>query len=468
MNVFRRFCASALLIAGLLTFSLRAGAQGFGLSVTPSASAVLAGNSLTYTITVTNFNLIGDLPSATVTNILPASVQVLGANPGLGAVTNYNNTVVFYLGYFSQGPVGAVQLTLTVAPTTAGFFTNAVTVASPVVTNTAATNVVVAATNVPPLQADLGVTITGPVQAVVTNDLTAYSILVTNAGPAAAPGVVLTNVLPAGVIFKGASSAFSSSGSNLLFNLGTLSAGGQTNLQINFQPTNVETLTLLASVGAAGVLDTNPANNTANNNLPVIAYLPGALLAVTNSGQTINVQNGLTEQTILLSNLGTNDVAAARVVVSGLGNQLFNAVGTNGGNPFVYYSAPLAAGTSASLRLQFNPRGTFPFTNGQLHAYAVPLPDWTPPAALGSSTNLNISRIVPLNDGSMMLEFPAVLGKAYTVVYSDNVRFSNAMIAPPAIVAPGNRVQWIDYGPPATTSAVTNSSARFYRVLQNP
>jgi hypothetical protein len=42
------------------------------------------------------------------------------------------------------------------------------------------------------------------------------------------------------------------------------------------------------------------------------------------------------------------------------------------------------------------------------------------------------------------------------------------MIAPPAIVAPANRVQWIDYGPPTTTSAPTNSSARFYRVFQNP
>ena len=48
----------------------------------------------------------------------------------------------------------------------------------------------------------------------------------------------------------------------------------------------------------------------------------------------------------------------------------------------------------------------------------------------------------------MLIEFPTTLERTYTVVYSDNILFSNAMIAPPAIIAPANRTQWIDYGPP--------------------
>jgi hypothetical protein len=128
----------------------------------------------------------------------------------------------------------------------------------------------------------------------------------------------------------------------------------------------------------------------------------------------------------------------------------------------------LAAGKSVNLLLQYNPRGFFPFTNGQLHAFAVPLPNWTPPKATATSTNLNISRIVRLPSGNMLIEFPSTLGQAYTVVYSDNVLFSNAMIAPPSVIAPADRVQWIDYGPPTTVSAPTNSNARFYRVFQNP
>jgi hypothetical protein len=54
------------------------------------------------------------------------------------------------------------------------------------------------------------------------------------------------------------------------------------------------------------------------------------------------------------------------------------------------------------------------------------------------------------------------------VVYSDNVLFSNAMIAPPSVVAPANQTPWIDYGPPTTLSAPPNSSNRFYRIYLNP
>ena len=120
-----------------------------------------------------------------------------------------------------------------------------------------------------------------------------------------------------------------------------------------------------------------------------------------------------------------------------------------------------------NLLLQFSPRGSFPFTNGQLQAFAVPLPDWTPPAASSTSTNLNITQIVTLTNGNMLIEWTAVTNRIYTVVYSDNSSFSNAMIAPPSITAPANEVHWIDYGPPTTVSAPTNSVARFYRVYLN-
>jgi hypothetical protein len=67
-----------------------------------------------------------------------------------------------------------------------------------------------------------------------------------------------------------------------------------------------------------------------------------------------------------------------------------------------------------------------------------------------------------------LIEWQAITNHTYTVVYSDNILFSNAMIAPPSIVAPANEVQWIDYGPPTTVRTPTNSSARFYRVFLNP
>jgi uncharacterized repeat protein (TIGR01451 family) len=466
MKFFSNFRMRAVFLAAMIAAGTKAEAQqAFGLSVTTPANSILVSNSLTYTITVTNLAGIS-LPDVVVTNALPASVQFVSASPA-GYYTTYGSVVVFDLGEFDNGDVA--QMILTVQPTAPGFITNMVVVAANNITNTATTNIVIQVTNLV-IQADLGVTMTGPAQAVVTNDWMTYGVTVTNSGPSAASGTVLTNTLPSGATLKSVSptnQTYTIDNSNLIFNLGTLTNGGSANLQFTVQPTNAGVLIFSASVGAPNLLDANTNNNLAATNVTVINYPAGTLVAVTNSAQNINPQDGLTEQSILLSNTGASDVAAARVVVIGLTNQLFNAAGTNNGNPFVDYSAVLAAGHSVNLLLQFYPRGSFPFTNGQLQAFALPLPAWPAPVTTATSTSINITRIVQLTNGNMLVEFPSTPGLTYTMAYSDNVLFSNAMIAPPSIVAPANEVQWIDYGPPATVSAPTNASSRFYRVLLN-
>ena len=481
MKVFFKFRLLAAFAAVLFFAGTEAKAQlngYFQLGVVPSADSILVSNSLTYTITVTNLVTI-DLSAAdtVVSNTLPASVQFVSATPNLfGTVTNYGNVTVFHIGGWSYG--GVAQMTMTVEPTAAGLITNMVFVAVPSiynVTNTATTNVVTQVTNLPPVEADLGVAITVPTTAIIANDWMTYSVSVTNAGPSDAPGVMFTNTLPPGVSLLGVLPRlpiYTAIGSNLIFNLGTVSSGTSTSFQFSIQPTNAGVLNCAASVGAPGVLDPNPANNTANNSIAVGNYLAGNLLAVTNSAQIVNQQNGLIEQSILLSNLGTNSVTAVRVVVTGLSNRLFNAVGTNSGSPFVVYTAPsavpLATNSSVTLLLQYSPRLGFAFANSQLQAFAVPVPNLAPPAVSSASAGLNITHILELPNGNIIFEFPATLGRTYTMVYSDNPSFSNAMIAPPSIVAPANQVQWIDYGPPTTVSAPPAAGARFYRVIQNP
>src|SRR5208282_4909704 len=138
---------------------------------------------------------------------------------------------------------------------------------------------------------------------------------------------MLTNTLPAGVLLIGvvpASFAYTLAGSNMIFNLGTLANGGFTNLQFTVEPTNAGVLTFSASVGSSGVTDTNTANNTASNNVTVIGYLPGTLVAFTNSSQAYNPQNGLVEQSITVTNIGTNAITAVRLVITNLANRLYN------------------------------------------------------------------------------------------------------------------------------------------------
>lgn len=472
MSAFFKLRMVAVFAAVLIVAGARAEAQGsFGLLVTSSASSILLSNSLTYTITVTN--LVGVLSDTVVSNTLTPSAQFVAASPSLtgalvGTVTNFNNVTVFHLGGSIFGDIS--QMTLTVRPTAVGSITNLVFVSVPsiFVTNTATTNLVTQVTNTIPPQADLGVAISVPTTAVIVNDLLAYGISVTNFGTNATANVMLTNTLPPGVILKGSYTVVSN---NIILNLGTLKGGSVTNLQFTLQPTNAGVLNFFAAVGAPGVTDTNTANNTASNSVSVINYLPGDLVAVTNSPQIVNFQNGLIEQSILLSNVGTNEVAAVRIVVTGLTNRLFNAVGTNSGSPFVVYTAPLlvpfATNTSVTLLLQYAPRKNFPFTNSQLHAFAVPPPDLTPPATLTAGTNIAFAQL-SMTNGIPLLEFRATLGRSYTIVYSDNALFVGAKIAPPSVVAPANVVQWIDYGPPTTERAPANSVSRFYRVYLNP
>ena len=470
MKFFYKFRIAVTLLSILMLVGTKAQAQtfgSFGLSVSTSANSLLVSNSLTYTITVTNLI---DTLDAVVSNTLPTSVQFVSANPGPGVLfTNFGNVTVFGIPGFPSG--GVAQMTLTVQPTATGFITNMVVVSSIEVTNIAATNVVVQVTNIV-IQADLGVAIVVPTTPVITNDFMTYGVNVTNAGPSDAPNVVLTNTLPSGVIFKSvlpAKPGFTVVNSNLIFNLGTLKSGGFTNFQFTIQPTNTGVVNFFASVGAPAVTDINPNNNSASNSIVVTNYLAGQLMVSISSTQIYNPQNGLVEQAITLLNTGTNDVSAARIVVTGLlTNQLFNASGTNNGNPFVVYATRLGTDQSVSLLLQFFALNYFSFSNAQLQAFAVPVPDLTPPAMSSASTNLNLTRIIRLANGNMLIEFPSLTNRAYTVVYSDNISFSNALIAPPSITVPANRIQWIDYGPPATLSAPSNSNARFYRVFLNP
>lgn len=465
MRDFFYFFRLGLFAMALMVSNLCLAALPIGLSATVSTNLIKLTDSVTYSITATNQS--GSLlENVAVSNLFSDTVLLEDATKSQGSIITNGPGLIFVLGSLSNA--AAAQMTLTVQPTNTGFLTNLVIAGSSTVTNVTGGYLVV---QIITAQADLGVVMTGPIQAVITNDWMTYGVSITNSGPEDAPDVLLTNTLPTGVGLKGlwpTNLSYTPEGSNLIFDFGALSNGGYTNLEFTVQTTNAGVLPFSASVGSPGLLDTNSANNSAGTNVTVINYLTGTLVAFTNSPQTLNFANGTIQQSILVSNAGPTSVPAARVVVTGLANQLFNAVGTNNGNPFVYYSTNLLVGQSVRLWLQYFPDENFPFNNSQLHAFAVPVPNWTAPPATGTSTNINISRILQLANGNVLIEWPAVTNRTYTVVYSDNVLFSNAMIAPPSIVAPANRIQWIDYGPPTTVSAPTNANMRFYRVYQNP
>lgn len=87
-----------------------------------------------------------------------------------------------------------------------------------------------------------------------------------------------------------------------------------------------------------------------------------------------------------------------------------------------------------------------------------------PPVITG--TVMSISRTVNLPNGDVLVEFATIPGRIYAVQYSsDMVNWQTAL---PVITAPANRVQWIDAGPPGTSSSPAQASVRYYRVILLP
>src|SRR3989441_1214321 len=130
--------------------------------------------------------------------------------------------------------------------------------------------------------ADLFLTMTASPATVVTGALIAYSITVTNAGPASAPGVTVSDPLPGGTMFVSATASPGSCTTPALggtgtvtCGLGTLASGASATIIIFVNVTLASgTLSNTAQVSAT-VIDPNTANNSATATINVAA--PGAI-----------------------------------------------------------------------------------------------------------------------------------------------------------------------------------------------
>lgn len=190
----------------------------------------------------------------------------------------------------------------------------------------------------------------------------------------------------------------------------------------------------------------------------VLPALPPPTLAV--DGEiALNRQTGLFEQRLTVTNGAARDIGGFHLDIANLpaGVILRNATGTGGA---IDYLTPLAAGESISLVLEYySPRrGTEPTPI----ITAIPVLPQAPPTA--TVAGLAVTRTERLADGGFLVEFIAEPGARYEIQYSPDSLIW--LVSPVMVQAAGNRVQWIDRGPPHTDSPPANSPSRFYRVRQ--
>lgn len=219
---------------------------------------------------------------------------------------------------------------------------------------------------------------------------------------------------------------------------------------------------------------------------PTVNQAPPLLIGRTVTPR-LDRQSGLYLQPLTLANPGNGALTNARVTVVALPVDSRT-------NQIVAYNALTRVGANALVEVGFVPAGAsrdfvieyfVPDHQGwpQDSSGAVLLPELSTSAGLTQSRTVPVA--VPLADAAVrvtrqsdltnaaftgvLLDFPTRTNRSYYIQYSSQADFSitnNLQLVLPALPGTGSTVQWIDNGPPKTTSFPNTTTSRFYRVLE--
>ncbi|MGB5047727.1 MAG: hypothetical protein WBO46_02220, partial [Caldilineaceae bacterium] len=286
------------------------------LSATKSAgsASVLAGNLLTYTLGVANAG-----PSAAVSVVLsdtlPAGVSITGLATSAGLCTG-SSVIACTIASLAPGAQATVTVTVRVDPTTLGTITNTVNVGSPIFDPNTVNN----RANVPTLvtdQADMQLVKAASVSfATAGQDSFFYSLSVSNRGPSLARTVLLTDTLPAGLLYTGstppAGASCSHSGGVVTCALGDVGAGITQTVRINVSTLASASGSLTNNARLSSSAPDPTPGNTASatvvaNRLSDLQVTKRALISNLNVGGTVTY-------TVNVDNFGPSD--ATGVVIS--------------------------------------------------------------------------------------------------------------------------------------------------------
>jgi hypothetical protein len=175
----------------------------------------------------------------------------------------------------------------------------------------------------------------------------------------------------------------------------------------------------------------------------------------------LDLQTGLFKQKVTVTNTSSVDLPAFRVVVNALpdGVSLHNAKGRMNGVPYVLVNQVLAAGERIELAMEFLQLDA---SGGFEPEFEVELLDTIEEGSAGDGVVVEDCRVLPTGD--LLLEFTSVIGGVYRIQYRDEGEPWKDVL--PEVVAGGTRQQWIDNGPPKTSSHPRECRSRLYRVRQ--
>jgi uncharacterized repeat protein (TIGR01451 family) len=249
--------------------------SNLALTMTPSVTSVPIGQSLTYSLVVTNSGPADD-PDAVMTIPIPATVSLISATSSQGASPAIGSSAVTAdLGPMPVGSTATLTLVASPLPPALGLMTVSASVVGynadliPAETQASATVTVAPAAGLSLALAPQA----GPAHQ--GSNLT-YTLTVTSGGPSDASSVTVTSPLPAGADFVSASSSQGTpptlQAGQVQAELGTIPANQTATVTIVIRPSQVVPAPGLPLFGAvAGTdFDPNPADNSATASVPVL------------------------------------------------------------------------------------------------------------------------------------------------------------------------------------------------------
>lgn len=263
-----------------------------GVSLAAAPQPVIGGNLLTYTAIVSNAGS-ATATNVTLTNILPSGLTFANVSATQGTVNQASGTITAALGSLTPGSTATVTITaFAAAPTgtTPSSITNTVTVLAAETDPNLLNNTASVTSTVLP-SADLQVTAIGVPDPTIPGGPVSFTFTVTNNGPAAASGILLSSALPANATFVSVSQSqgtVSGNGVQINFALGDLASGASATATVILQPTSIGVLIASASITHSDQADSYPANNTGsaaiNVNAPLVETTAPTVVSLSRTG----------------------------------------------------------------------------------------------------------------------------------------------------------------------------------------
>jgi M6 family metalloprotease-like protein/uncharacterized repeat protein (TIGR01451 family) len=280
------------------------------LTKTSPVTEVIAGEPLTYTLTVTNTGSY-EATSVKVTDTLPAGVTYLSAVSTQGNCSETGGVVTCAVGTLSPSATATITLTVDVDSSTLGQIENIAQVSSttpdPVLSNNTENEIITVNA-----QADLGIAkVDDPDPAFAGNPLT-YTLTISNPGPSDALSVTVTDTLSTDVTFDQAVPSqgnCSHSGGVVTCTLGTVAASSSAEVTITV---DIPSSSLVSSVQNTETPDPVSSNNSITETTTV-SVQADMEITKTDDPDPVIAGNPLT-YTLTITNNGPSD--AQSVVVT--------------------------------------------------------------------------------------------------------------------------------------------------------